>query len=245
MTTFVLVHGGGHGGWCWQPLVRELHRRGHEAYAPTLTGFGERSHLDTSGITFETFVQDVANVLFFEDLRDVVLVGHSMGGVVVPRVAEAAPERIAEVVWLAAVVTRDGEDLRQACSPLPSEWTARAVTTGPDGTAHTDPDLILDAIIQDGTPEQRQWVRDRHVAYPPHALVEPGRLSAFLALDLPTGYVTATEDRVLQPALCAGFADLLPGAWRAEVAAGHDCMLTQPERVADVLLGPHLTASER
>ena len=215
--------------------MQELRRRGHEAYAPTLTGFGERSHLDVDTITFETFVEDVANVLRFEDLTDVVLVGHSMGGVVVPRVAEAVPERLSEVVWLAGVVARDGQDLREAVGSDPNPWIERAVTTGDDGTAHTDPDLILDAIIQDATPEQRRFVRERHLQYPPHALVEPGRLSAFLALGLPTGYVRAVDDRMLPEGVCRRFAAELPGSWYAEVPGGHDCMLTQPEAVADVL----------
>jgi hypothetical protein len=75
---------------------------------------------------------------------------------------------------LAAVVTGDGESLIQATPQ--SEWIARAVTIGADGTAHTDPELILDANLHDGTPAQRQFVADRHLPYPPHALVEPGRL---------------------------------------------------------------------
>jgi pimeloyl-ACP methyl ester carboxylesterase len=231
--TFVLVHGGGHGGWCWQPTARLLRSRGHEVYAPTLTGFGERSHLDTSSVTFETFVTDVVNVLWFEDLHDVVLVGHSMGGVVVPRVAEAVPERIRRVVWLAAVVTADTESLLQAVPQSP--WIARAVVIGPDGTAHTDPELILDANIHDGTEQQRRFVHDRHVAYPPHALVEPGRLSSFLELGLPTGYVVAADDRTIEPPIARGFAERLPGCLRAEIPGGHDCMVTRPEEVAAVL----------
>jgi pimeloyl-ACP methyl ester carboxylesterase len=235
VTTFVLVHGGGHGGWCWQAVARELRHRGHDVCTPTLTGFGERRHLDGPQVGFTTFVEDVANVLRFEDLHDVVLVGHSMGGVVVPRVAEVVPERIAEVVWLAAVVTRDGQSLRET-AVSPNRWIERAVTFAPDGSAHTDPELILDAILQDGTPEQRAFVRERHVAYPTHALFEPGRLSAFLALGLPTGYVVATQDRTLPPELCAGFAALLPGAWHDAVDAGHDCMVSRPDLVVDVLL---------
>ena len=107
----MLVHGGGHGGWCWQRLARELRSRGHEVYTPTLTGFGERRHLDNEGLTFDTFVTDIVSVLEYEDLRDVVLVGHSMGGVIVPRVAEIAADRIRAVVWLAAVVLDDDETL--------------------------------------------------------------------------------------------------------------------------------------
>ena len=231
MTTFVLVHGGGHGGWCWRPCANALRSRGHEVYAPTLTGFGDRAHL--SAPDFETFVTDIANVVAFEDLYDVVLVGHSMGGVVVPRVAEAIPDRIATAVWLTAAVCNDGESLIETVPQSP--WIAKAVTIGPDGTAHTDPELILDANIHDGTAEQRRFVHDRHLPYPPHALTEPGRLTAFLALGIPTAYVVATLDRTIEPHVQEKLAARLPDPRRATVAAGHDCMLTQPEATATAL----------
>ena len=237
MAIVVLVHGGGHGGWCWRACANELRARGHEVYAPTLTGFGDRAHLPAPD--FETFVTDIANLIAFEGLTDVVLVGHSMGGVVIPRVAEAMPDRIRLLVWLAAVVTNDGESLIQATPQ--SEWIARAVTIGPDGTAHTDPELILDANLQDGTQSQRRFVSDRHLPYPPHALVEPGRLSAFLALGLPTGYITATKDRTIEPHVCEMFAARLPNCSRGFVDAGHDCMVSRPHETADALeamLGP-------
>jgi pimeloyl-ACP methyl ester carboxylesterase len=233
MGTFVLVHGGGHGGWCWQRTARLLRVAGHDVYTPTLTGFGERSHLSTANVTFDTFVRDVTNVFEYEDLRNVVLVGHSMGGVIVPRVAEVMPGRQRRVVWLAAVVTNDGESLLDAVPQSP--WIARAVTIGPDGTAHTDADRILDANIQDGTPDERAFVRERHCAYPPHALTEPGRLSAFLALGLPTAYVIATEDRTIEPHIAARFAARLPGTDVREVAGGHDCMITRAPEVAALL----------
>ena len=232
MATFVLVHGGGHGGWCWRPCATALRARGHEVYTPTLTGFGDRVHL--SAPDFETFVTDVVNVVEFEDLDRVVLVGHSMGGVVVPRVAEAIPGRVAAVVWLTAAVCNDGESLLDTIPQSP--WIARAVTIGSDGTAHTDLERILDANIHDGTDEQKAFVRARHRPYPPHALVERGRLSAFLALDIPTGYVFATLDRTVEPHVQEQLAGRLPGCRTASVAAGHDCMLTQPEATADALL---------
>ena len=233
MGTFVLVHGGGHGGWCWQRTARLLRADGHEVYTPTLTGFGERSHLDTSQVTFETFVQDVVNVIEFEDLHDVILVGHSMGGVIIPRVAERVPSRMRQLVWLAAVVTNDGESLLDAVPQSP--WIARAVTIGADGTAHTDPNLILDANIHDGTPEDRAFVRDRHLPYPPHALTERGRLTAFLALAIPTTYLIASDDRTIEPHIAARFASRLAGASVGEVPGGHDCMVTQPVAVAAAL----------
>ena len=88
---FVLVHGGSVGGWCYQRVARRLRQQGHEVYAPTLTGFGERHHLSRSDITMETHILDVANLVEFEDLHDVVLVGHSLGSTVIPHVAERVP----------------------------------------------------------------------------------------------------------------------------------------------------------
>jgi pimeloyl-ACP methyl ester carboxylesterase len=233
MATFVLVHGGGHGGWCWKPTAEVLRKAGHEVYTPTLTGFGERSHLDTSMVTFETFVDDVANVLRFEDLHDVVLVGHSMGGVIVPRVAEAVPDRIHRVVWLTAAVCSDGQSLLDTVPQSPA--IAAAVTIGEDGTPHTDPEKILDAAIHDGTPEQRAFVHDRHLPYPPHALVEKGRLSAFLRLWIPTGYIVARDDRTIERHVQESLAKRLPDARVASVPGGHDCMITQPLPVAVAL----------
>jgi pimeloyl-ACP methyl ester carboxylesterase len=235
MATFVLVHGGGHGGWCWQPCAHALRTRGHDVFTPTLTGFGERCHLPAPD--FETFVTDVVHVVEFEDLHDVVLVGHSMGGVITPRVAEAIPDRIATVVWLAACVNNDGESLLDTIPQSP--WVARAVTVGDDGTAHTDVDLIIDATIHDGTDEQKAFVRARHRPYPPHALVEPGRLGAFLALGIPTAYVFTTLDRTVEPHVQAALAARLPDCRTASVAGGHDCMLTQPDATADALIAVH------
>jgi pimeloyl-ACP methyl ester carboxylesterase len=232
--TFVLVHGGGHGGWAWQRLARLLRAQGHEVYTPTLTGFGERHHLGGRDTPFDVFLDDVVNVLEFEDLRDVILVGHSMGGVVIPRVAERAPDRIRQVIWLAAVVCRDGQTLIDAVPQTPA--MAAAVTIHDDGTISQDNAKIIDAILCDGTPEDRAWTLARHREYPPAALTEPGRLTDFLALGLPTGYVVATRDLAIPPERASSFAALLPGARRAEVDAGHNCMVSRPQETADALL---------
>jgi pimeloyl-ACP methyl ester carboxylesterase len=233
-STFVLVHGGGHGGWCWQRLARELRLRGHEVWTPTLTGFGDRRHLDSESITFDTFVTDVVSVLEYEDLRDVVLVGHSMGGVIVPRVAEVARDRIRAVVWMAAVVLNDDETLLDAVPQTPE--VAKAVVIQDDGSVRTDPQLMIEALLPDGNEQERAWVLARHRPYPPMALVEPGRLSAFKALELPTGYVLATLDRAVAPERAQVFAGRLPGVRCAEVRAGHDLMITRPKETADALL---------
>jgi pimeloyl-ACP methyl ester carboxylesterase len=79
MATFVLVHGGAHGGWCFQPLARVLREDGHDVYTPTLTGLGERAHLFRADVDLDCHVKDVVAVLHYEDLRDAILVGHSYG----------------------------------------------------------------------------------------------------------------------------------------------------------------------
>ncbi|MCE5258310.1 MAG: alpha/beta fold hydrolase [Chloroflexi bacterium] len=83
MSTFVLVHASFKGGWCWKQVARLLRAEGHEVYAPTLTGLGERSHLADRVVDLELHVQDIVNVLFYEDLYDVILVGHCNAVIVI------------------------------------------------------------------------------------------------------------------------------------------------------------------
>ena len=92
MTTYLLIHGAWHGGWCWKHVARLLRTAGHEVFTPTLTGLGERAHLLNPDVGLDTHVQDVLGVLEYEDVRDVVLVGHSYGGMVIAGVAEKAAE---------------------------------------------------------------------------------------------------------------------------------------------------------
>ncbi|MEM9683823.1 MAG: alpha/beta fold hydrolase, partial [Pseudomonadota bacterium] len=106
---FVLVHGLWHGGWCWDRVAPILRARGHEVTAITHTGLGERSHLLSKDISVDTFVADVVNTLVWRDLSDVVLVGHSFGGIPITGAADAVPERIGKLVFLDAAVVEDGE----------------------------------------------------------------------------------------------------------------------------------------
>jgi len=106
--TFVLVHGTWHGGWVWRDVRRLLRRRGHRVFTPTCTGCGEREHLSTPGIGLDTHVSDVANVLRFEELDDVVLVGHSFAGLTITGVADRMRDRIRRIVFFDALVPREG-----------------------------------------------------------------------------------------------------------------------------------------
>ena len=111
MKTYVLVHGGGHGGWCYRSVAKLLRDAGHEVYTPTLTGLGERKHLLSIDTNLSTHVTDIVNTLVYEDLRDVILVGHSYGGMVITGVADRAADRIRELVYLDAAHPGDGQSL--------------------------------------------------------------------------------------------------------------------------------------
>ena len=109
--TFVLVHGAWSGGWCYGKVAALLRARGHAVFTPTLTGQGERSHLLAAGVNLTTHITDVLNVFHYEDLRDVVLAGHSYGGMVVTGVADRIADRVAALVYLDAFLPEDGQSL--------------------------------------------------------------------------------------------------------------------------------------
>ena len=109
--TFVLVHGAWHGSWCWKRVRRMLQDRGHDVFTPTLTGVGERSHLLSPSVTLNTHIDDVVNLICWEELSDVVLCGHSYGGCVISGVADRMPDRIRSLVYLDAFVLENGECL--------------------------------------------------------------------------------------------------------------------------------------
>jgi len=117
MTTFVLVHGGWDGAWAWRPVAQELQRRGHEVYTPTLTGSGERVHLASREVGLHTHILDVVNVLRFEQLTDVVLVGFSYGGMVVTGVAEQLPDQISHLICLDGFVPANGQSIADLVGP--------------------------------------------------------------------------------------------------------------------------------
>src|SRR5580693_2298375 len=113
MATYVLVHGGGHGGWCYQRVARLLQAQGHVVYAPTMTGLGERAHLLNADVDLYRHIEDIAAVLEFEDLRDVILVGHSYGGMVITGTADKVADRIGRLVFLDAANPLNGQSLAE------------------------------------------------------------------------------------------------------------------------------------
>src|SRR5258707_5324266 len=131
--TFVLVHGAWHGGWCWQRVADRLRGGGHAVFTPTLTGLGERSHLLRAGIDLNTHITDIVNVMKWEDLSDVVLCGHSYGGMIIAGVAEQMAPAIRSIVFLDAFVPRNGESTQDLTGAAVREGIQAALQRGEIG----------------------------------------------------------------------------------------------------------------
>ncbi|MFB9202741.1 alpha/beta fold hydrolase [Nonomuraea spiralis] len=224
MTTYVLVHGAWHGGWCWRHVSARLREAGHEVHAPTLTGLGERAHLADPGIGLRTHVDDLLGLLTYEDLREVVLVGHSYGGLVVREAADRAPERVSRIVMIDAWAARDGESLEDLAPTFFLDWIESATVNGmmPPSSA---------ATVGVTEPDQVAWVESRLTAHPRRTFSEPTRLSG--AVDtIPCRAVICTPGGPMPfPRLAEEH------GWAATVLdVGHDAMVTAPRELADVLL---------
>jgi pimeloyl-ACP methyl ester carboxylesterase len=124
---YVLVHGGFHGGWCWARVAKLLRAEGHNVYAPSLTGLGDRAHLANASVNCSTHIQDIVNIIQYEQLNDVVLVGHSYGGFIIGGVADRIPEKIGTIVYLDAIVPTDGMTMLDIMSPDDILATLKAV----------------------------------------------------------------------------------------------------------------------
>ena len=133
MASFLVAHGAWSAGWAWKKMHPLLRGRGHVLITPTCTGVGERSHLASPTIGLETHIADVLGVLRTEDLRGVILIGHSYGGMIATGVADRAPERIAQLVYLDAFVPRDGQSLLDLQSPEVRARMREAVRTEGEG----------------------------------------------------------------------------------------------------------------
>jgi pimeloyl-ACP methyl ester carboxylesterase len=224
MATYVLVHGAWHGGWCWRFLRPFL--KGHEVFAPSLTGLGERKHLARPGIDLDTHIQDVVSLLEMEDLRDVVLVGHSYGGMVITGAADRAHGRIRRLVYLDAFVPENGKCALDYVVP---ERAARMREEGERSGSVTPPPLALWGLTR---PEHIDFVKPREAPHPYRTMAQPIRLGGF---SLPRTFVYCSS-----PA--TGSFDQFASKYRNdpawqffELETGHDAMILMPARVAEIL----------
>ncbi len=170
---FVIVHGAWGGGWAFREVDRLLTADGHRVYRPTLTGQGEKVHLASPAVGLSTHIDDIVNVILFEDLHDVVLVGHSYGGMVITGVMDRIPERIRQVVFLDAAVPNDGESMNSLRGGTPTAEQAKTGFIMPGAKAAAKP------IPHDVPQSLKTWTEP--VSYKnPAAKKLPGTYVAFV-----------------------------------------------------------------
>lgn len=232
-TTFVLVHGAWHGGWVWKKVRPLLREAGHEVFTPTLTGLGERRHLASPDVSLDTHIQDVAGVLEYEDLRDVVLVGHSYAGMVITGVAERIPDRLARIVYLDAFLPGDGKALNDYVPGMVAGYEESVRTHGDGWRLPFAGTLTLTALgVTDAT--DIAWMSPRMDDQPYRTFVEPVRISPETARKVRRVYLLSSERphylAAAERARTQGFDVVnVPGA-------GHDVMVTQPEELSRALV---------
>jgi pimeloyl-ACP methyl ester carboxylesterase len=227
--TFVLIHGAWHGGWCWRRVAALLRKAGHEVYAPSLTGLGERKHLG-GRVDLDTHINDVLNLIEMEDLHDVVLVGHSYGGMVVTGAADRMPARIARLVYLDAFVPEDGRCLLDYVVP---ERAARMRHEGERAGFVTPPPMALWGLTAQA---DLDFVGPREVRHPYATMSQPIRLTNFAELKhIPKTFVYCSSPATGSFDQFAAKYRSDP-AWRFhELQTGHDAMILMPREVAALL----------
>jgi len=229
--TFVLVHGAWHGGWCWSKVSSILRARGHTVVTPTQTGLGERSHLISKSIDLDLFVADIANVLKFEDLNDVILVGHSFGGNAISGVADRMRERLRQLVYLDAVMLENGQSVLGVLPQDVAEARTKLAQESSGGVSIPAPPPSAFGISDPG---QAAWVQPRFTPHPFNTFTSPLNLASKVANGVPATYIVCT-DPIYKP-LQASRDWIKAAGWKAiEIATGHDAMVTAPERLADLL----------
>ena len=229
MTTFVLVPGAWLGGWVWRNVVLLLEKLGHEVQVVTLTGTGERIHLASKDVGIETAIQDVLNVIKYNDLDDIVLVGHSFAGKVVAAVADRVPEKVRLILYLDAfrpeksVRTPQGSfDPSEFGSLKPGEWTIPLT------------EKILDTIGKDVLDAGREWMLSMATSWPMKHSSEPITLSTHFDT-VKSAYIFCTGGGDPVDEILKGKWGKLDGPYKV-IESGHWPMITTPEELVQDML---------
>ncbi len=219
--TYVIVHGAHDGAWAWRGVANKLQVDGHRVFTTTLTGSGERAHLATPEVGLDTHIQDVVNVLAYEKLNSIILVGHSYGGMVISGVAEKVPERIKQLVYLDAVVPEDGQSCVDIFGPEAMAYFEHIAKEHGDGwrLPHNPPDADrrTDALLK--------------------AFKQPLRIKNPDAAKLKHTYVRFNKNKTNDPTEIAFAKKLQQQGWQyLERPFNHFPVLKKPDEVAQMLI---------
>jgi len=227
MATFVLIHGSYQGSWIWKPVSALLEAAGHVVYRPTLDGCAERKGSLRREITLASLGSEIARLLFFEDLREVVFVGTSSGGMVVAQAAEQVPERIRRLVFIDALVPLPGETVATINGRAP--YSRDELVYGPL------PENARGQIYADLPADLQDWALARYTRHPRAPTDDPVDLAAFWAHTWQVDVLRCAQSPLPPEAHQRRTAEKLGGSY-TELDAGHYPMLSHTTEVADYLL---------
>lgn len=233
--TYVLIHGGSHGGWCWERVTPALRSQGHIAYAPSLTGLADRSHLVGSNVDLELHINDVVNLINWEDLHNVILVGHSYGGMVITGIADRVPERVRQLVYLDAAHPKNGESLVDVThGGINSTRKDGKTVNGVELVCFATPAFLQTLGITKA--EDQAWLMSKLTPQPWRCFEQPLQLQNESALRrIPTTDIWRSMIlKQLDPdgTKRSSFATRV---WEIN-SPSHDLMVTDPEQVSGMLL---------
>jgi len=233
--TFVLVHGAWHGAWCWGAVINQLEKLGDRAYAVDLPGHG-MNRADRSKVTLESYVDSVAEFIERHDLRNVVLGGHSLGGLTIPGVAAKIPSRIKRVVWVTALVALDGQAIADpATSPLAKlaeSLTDRSVPIEMMGAE------FMAGLSNDMAPAVKEYVLSALCPQPVAPMITPVAMAPYFATGIPSSYLVCEDDQLPIPGADGWhpfFSSRLKNPTLKFVKSGHEVMFTHPVECARAL----------
>ena len=244
MAVYVLVGGGWLGGWCWQRVARRLREEGHDAYPATLTGLGERVHLANPEVDLETHITDVINLIEFEDLHDVVLLGHSYAGLVITGVADRVPDRISKLVYLDTGLLPDGTALIEMFPPEARRHIEQRVEESGDGWRFPMPpreELAPFGSLEGLNDAHLELLRLRAVDQPFGTFTRRLRLENPAREALPkVGILCSFSLEEVRAIIASGdpvFREMASPNWQfVELPTGHYPMFSRPDDLAAVLL---------
>jgi len=232
MKTYLLLHGAMRGAWLWDRLVPLLEKGAAGVIAYDLPGHGKRA-AQRAGVNMSAYINDVVSYIKKQDLSDLILVGHSMSGIVISKVAEEVPERIRHLVYLAAVVPQDGDALVDL---LPKERQESLRKLEGKATELFGPlEALRPNYFTDQEGADKEFYLKQLTPQPLAVFFEKISLKRFSDLKIPRTYLMGLRDKALPPKLTRGFAERL-GVQPIELDAGHDMMVSRPQEVAEALL---------
>lgn len=227
MAAIVLIHGAYQGGWIWRHVATRLRAAGHQVFAPTLDGCAERAHALRPGITNTAHGQEIAGLLFYEDLHDTVLVGTSCGGMVMAAAAEHARDRIARLVFADALALLDGERL--------ADIVARPTAVSTELATGVSRDDAAGRLFSELDPALRDWAAARTTLHPIAAMAAPMELPSFWQQTWDADVVWCRNSANPPLAHQRRTAEKLNARWH-ELDTGHYPMLSMPGSLADIIM---------